>query len=126
MLGRAQLTAFGATTDGARAREFYTSVLGLRLRYEDDFALSLDSDGVELRLQKLERFTPQPFTTLGWRVMNVAEVVAKLGRAGVVLERYPWLEQDAAGVWRAPSGARVAWFRDPDGNLLSVAEYPDA
>lgn len=126
MLDDAQLIGFGATTDAARAREFYTNVLGLRVRYEDDFAISLDSAGVELRLQKVERFTPQPFTTLGWRVANVAEVVAKLGRAGIALERYPWLEQDAAGVWRAPSGARVAWFRDPDGNLLSVAEYPDA
>jgi len=126
MLGEAQLVAFGATTDGARARAFYTDVLGLRLRHEDDFAVSLDSNGVELRLQKVERFTPQPFTTLGWQVANVRDVVARLVAHGVTSERYPWLEQDAAGVWQAPSGARVAWFRDPDGNLLSVAEYPHA
>ena len=126
MLGEAQLVAFGATTDGARARAFYTDVLGLRLRYEDDFAVSLDSNGVELRLQKVERFTPQPFTTLGWQVANVRDVVARLVAHGVTSERYPSLEQDAAGVWQAPSGARVAWFRDPDGNLLSVAEYPHA
>ena len=73
MLGDARLTAFAATTAAAPAREFYTGVLGLRLRYEDDFALSLDSGGIELRLQKVESFTPQPFTTLGWRVANVAE-----------------------------------------------------
>jgi catechol 2,3-dioxygenase-like lactoylglutathione lyase family enzyme len=90
LLKGAKLVAFAATTDAPRAAAFYTTVLGLKLRYEDDFAVSLDSGGVEVRLQKVERFTPQPFTTLGWQ---------------------------------APSGARVVWFRDPDGNLLSVAQY---
>jgi catechol 2,3-dioxygenase-like lactoylglutathione lyase family enzyme len=124
MLTDAKLVAFGATTDGARAARFYRDVLGLRMRYEDDFAVSLDSGGIELRLQKVERFTPQSFTTLGWQVARVLDVLQQLARHGVTPERYPWLDQDAAGVWEAPSGARVAWFKDPDGNLLSVAEYP--
>lgn len=123
MLMGAKLVAFGATTDGARAAAFYTQVLGLTVRYEDDFAVSLDSEGVELRLQKVERFTPQPFTTLGWQVSAIADMVERLVQHGVVLERYPWLNQDASGVWQAPSGARVVWFKDPDGNLLSVAQY---
>jgi predicted enzyme related to lactoylglutathione lyase len=124
MLAGAKLVAFGATTDGARAVHFYQTVLGLSLRYEDDFAVSLDSDGVELRLQKVERFTPHPFTTLGWQVANVDAVVEQLGRHGVAPERYPWLDQEASGIWPAPSGARVAWFKDPDGNVFSVAQYP--
>lgn len=124
MLTDAKLVAFAATTHGSRAADFYTSVLGLTVRYEDDFALSLESGGVELRLQKVERFTPQPFTTLGWQVANVRDVVRRLQRHGVNPERYSWLTQDAAGVWQAPSGALVAWFKDPDGNLLSVAQYP--
>ena len=123
MLTGAKLVAFAATTDGARAAAFYQQVLGLELRYEDDFAVSLESEGVELRLQKVERFTPQPFTTLGWEVASLDGVMRDLERHGVVPERYPWLKQDAAGVWDAPSGARVAWFKDPDGNLLSVAQY---
>jgi catechol 2,3-dioxygenase-like lactoylglutathione lyase family enzyme len=123
MLTGATLVAFGATANAAAATAFYTRVLGLTLRYEDEFAIALDSDGVELRLQKVERFTPQPFTTLGWQVPRMTEVIERLRQHGVTLERYPWLEQDASGVWQAPSGARVAWFKDPDGNLLSVAEY---
>jgi catechol 2,3-dioxygenase-like lactoylglutathione lyase family enzyme len=123
MLTGAKLIAFGATTDGARAVAFYASVLGLSVRYEDDFAVSLESGGIELRLQKIERFAPQPFTMLGWQVPSVAHVVGQLVRHGVRLERYPWLDQDPSGVWLAPSGARVAWFKDPDGNLLSVVEY---
>jgi catechol 2,3-dioxygenase-like lactoylglutathione lyase family enzyme len=123
-LAGAKLVAFGATTDSARAAAFYATVLGLTVRYEDDFAISLDSNGVELRLQKLDRFIPQPFTTLGWQVLSLAAVVERFSRHGVKSERYPWLDQDADGVWQAPSGARIVWFKDPDGNLLSVAEYP--
>ena len=126
MLTGAHLVAFAATANPAGAAAFYIDVLGLTLRYEDDYAISLDSDGVELRLQKVERFSPQPFTTLGWQVPSVAEVVERLTRHGVAMERYPWLEQDARGVWSAPSGARIAWFKDPDGNLLSVAQYDGA
>src|SRR4051812_3682688 len=118
MLMGARLVAFGATTDGARAAAFYAKVLGLTIRYEDEFAVSLDSAGVELRLQRVEQLTPQPFTMLGWQVDNVDTVVERLTQQGVALERYPWLEQDAAGLWQAPGGARIAWFKDPDGNLL--------
>jgi catechol 2,3-dioxygenase-like lactoylglutathione lyase family enzyme len=124
MLKGAKLVAFAATTDAPRAAAFYMTILGLKLRYEDDFAVSLESEGVEVRLQKVERFDPQPFTTLGWQVARITEVVDQLLQHGIVPERYPWLDQDEMGVWQAPSGARVVWFRDPDGNLLSVAEYP--
>ena len=124
MLMDAKVVAFAATTNSTRAAGFYTEVLDLVLRYEDEYALSLESNGVELRLQKVEQFTPQPFTTLGWQVTNIKGIVDRLVTQGVILERYPWLDQDAAGVWHAPSGAQVAWFKDPDGNLLSVAQYP--
>lgn len=124
MLGNAKLVAFAATTNNARAIHFYSDVLGLPIRSEDDFAVSLDAGDVELRLQKVERFTPQPFTALGWEVADVRAVLARLADKGVIAERYTWFDQDAAGIWCAPSGARVAWFKDPDGNLLSVAQYP--
>jgi catechol 2,3-dioxygenase-like lactoylglutathione lyase family enzyme len=120
----ATLVAFGAITDSARAAAFYVDTLGLTVRHEDDFALVLDANGVELRLQKVGAVTPSGFTALGWQVRDIAEVVAALEKQGVTLERYPWFEQDAHGVWQAPSGAQVAWFRDADGNLLSVAQYP--
>jgi|SRR5471032_1113361 len=124
MLNAQKVVAFLATTDGARATRFYERTLGLRLRSDDDFAVVFDADTVELRIQKVERFTPQPFTVLGWQVSDVVAVVTALASSGVHMERYPWLEQDERGVWPAPSGARVAWFKDPDGNLLSVAQYP--
>ena len=123
MLKNATLVAFAATADSVRAAAFYGRVLGLRVRSDDDFALVFDAAGTELRLQKVERFTPHPFTTLGWQVADIADVVRRLSGHGVLPERYAWLEQDPAGIWRAPSGAQVAWFKDPDGNLLSVAQY---
>ena len=124
MLATEKLVAFGATTDGKRSANFYGSVLGLPVRSDDDFAIVFDANGVELRLQKVDRLTPHPFTALGWQVADIARVLERLAAAKVRPERYPSMDQDAAGVWQAPSGARVAWFKDPDGNLLSVAQYP--
>ena len=126
MLGRGKLVAFAATTDGPRAAAFYERTLGLRVLSDDAFALVLDANGVEVRLQKVQQFTPQPFTVLGWQVEDLGAVLAALVSLGIRCERYPWLAQDDRGVWEAPSGARVAWFKDPDGNLLSVAQYPAA
>jgi catechol 2,3-dioxygenase-like lactoylglutathione lyase family enzyme len=91
----ATLVAFGAITDAARAAAFYVDTLGLTVRYEDDFALVLDANGVELRLQKVGALTPAGFTTLGWQVRDITLVVAALEAQGVTLERYPWFEQDA-------------------------------
>jgi|SRR6476646_11753714 catechol 2,3-dioxygenase-like lactoylglutathione lyase family enzyme len=124
MLQHATLVAFAATTDSVRAAAFYGNVLGLRVRSDDDFALVFDAAGTELRLQKVERFKPQPFTVLGWQVSQIADVLQHLVGNGVRPERYAWLDQDPAGIWRAPSGAQVVWFKDPDGNLLSIAQYP--
>ncbi len=125
-LGSARLVGFGAITDAARAKQFYVDALGLTTRHEDDFALVLDANGVELRLQKVPAITPSGFTTLGWEVRELDGVLDLLIARGVAMERYSWLTQDSRGVWLAPGGARVAWFKDPDGNLLSVAQYPRA
>jgi catechol 2,3-dioxygenase-like lactoylglutathione lyase family enzyme len=124
MIGRSQLTAFLATNNAARAKAFYSRTLGLRLLEDDQFALLFDSGGVPLRIQKVDAVRPHPFTALGWQVRSIRRVVTGLVKRGVVLERYPFLEQDEQGVWLAPSGTRVAWFKDPDGNLLSVSESP--
>ena len=126
MLEVEKLVAFGATTNAPRAIEFYGHLLGLPMRSDDAFAVVFDACGTELRLQKVERLTPHPFTVLGWQVADIVRIVDRLVAAGVRPERYDWLEQDAHGIWLAPSGARVAWFKDPDGNLLSVAQYDSA
>jgi catechol 2,3-dioxygenase-like lactoylglutathione lyase family enzyme len=116
--------AFLATTDAERARLFYAGVLGIRLVADDGYALIFDLAGTMLRLVQVQAFTPHPFTVLGWQVADVDAAVRGLARAGVAFERFDGLEQDAIGAWAAPDGTRVAWFRDPDGNLLSVSQHP--
>jgi len=124
MLGRETIMTFVATLDGARARAFYEGVLGLEVTSDDDFALALavDGAGTMLRIQKVASFRPHPFTALGWQVKDIEGTVNELGRRGVAFQRFEGLEQDDAGIWTAPSGTRVAWFKDPDGNVLSVSQ----
>jgi catechol 2,3-dioxygenase-like lactoylglutathione lyase family enzyme len=124
MLDDFNLIAFLATTNAARARAFYEGVLGLSFVSEDDFAVVYDALGIDLRLQKVRELTPQPHTALGWSVAGIDQVVRDIAARGGRFERFPPLEQDAAGIWKSPSGARVAWLRDPDGNLLSLTERP--
>jgi catechol 2,3-dioxygenase-like lactoylglutathione lyase family enzyme len=114
--------AFLATSNSDRARTFYQSTLGLRLVGDDPFALVFDANGVMIRIQKVETVAPVPYTALGWHVADVAATIQRLAANGVILERYTWLEQDDVGVWRSPSGAKVAWFKDPDGNVLAVTQ----
>jgi catechol 2,3-dioxygenase-like lactoylglutathione lyase family enzyme len=120
------LVAFLATTDSAAARAFYENILGQRFMSEDDFAVAYDVQGIELRLQKLREFAPQPHTALGWTVAGIDRLVRDIAGRGGKFERFPPLEQDAAGIWRSPSGAGIAWLRDSDGNLLSLTEKPAA
>ncbi|TMC09222.1 MAG: VOC family protein [Chloroflexi bacterium] len=123
MLGAVRPIAFVSTTDPARARAFYQDTLGLTFVADEGFALVFDLAGVMLRVTRVDELRPQPFTVLGWHVHDIDAVVRELTDRGVAFERYEALEQDALGVWRSPSGARVAWFRDPDGNVLSVTRF---
>jgi len=123
MLGTQTLIAFVATTDSARARAFYERTLGLDLVSDDPFALVFDANGTMIRVQKVEAFEPQPFTALGWTVTDIDAVVAALTQKGVSCERFPGMDQDTRGIWASPSGARIAWFKDPDGNVLSLTEF---
>ncbi len=122
MLADGKVMAFLATHDGGRARAFYEKTLGLRVISDDDFALAIDTGGTMLRIQKVASFAPHAFTALGWEVSDIGAAVAGLATAGVACERFPGLGQDDRGVWQAPSGAQVAWFKDPDGNLLSLTQ----
>ena len=124
MLNSAKITAFLATADAKLSKAFYEQVVGLHLVAEDEFAMEFDSNGIALRIQKVEAVQPHPYTSLGWRVGDLRDAVATLVERGVRFERYPFLEQDGAGIWLAPSGTQVAWFKDPDGSLLSLSEGP--
>ncbi len=122
MLGNEKLMAFVGTADRERAKTFYADILGLRLVDENPFALVFDANGISLRVTTVESVVPRSYTVLGWDVTDVFATVQQLEKAGVNLTRYPGLDQDDSGVWTAPGGAKVAWFEDPDGNVLSVAQ----
>jgi len=114
---------FAATTNSAKSRVFYGKALGLKLLNEDDFALVFKVGELSLRVQKVEKKPTLGYTVLGWQVRNIASEIKRLSKAGVQFSRFHGLNQDENGVWVSPSGARVAWFSDPDGNILSLTEY---
>jgi len=122
-LSRSNIMAFLATADGPRARTFYESVVGLHLMADDPFALVFDGNGVTVRIQKVDRVTVAPYTALGWHVVDIEGTIRGLTARGVRPERYAGLDQDELGVWRSPGGARIAWFRDPDGHVLSLTQW---
>jgi catechol 2,3-dioxygenase-like lactoylglutathione lyase family enzyme len=125
ILGTCKLVAFVATTDPEKARAFYEGVLGLRLvEDEKPFALIFDADGIMLRVTTVREHNPPPFTVLGWDVSSIEATVERLTAAGVEFQRYPGINDgDPKGIWTAPGGARVAWFKDPDENVLSVTQF---
>jgi len=123
MLANSPIIGFVATSDPSRAKAFYRDVLGLLLISEDEYALVFDAHGTMLRVVIAAEVVQAPYTVLGWRVDDVGAMVRGLAAKGVKFERYPWLEQDDLGIWCAPSGVKVAWFKDPDGNVLSMSRH---
>jgi catechol 2,3-dioxygenase-like lactoylglutathione lyase family enzyme len=122
VLGSLNIVAFVPTKETEKARAFYEGVLGLRFVKDDGFALVLDANGIMVRIARAQ-FTPAPFTILGWQVADIGNVAAGLQAKGVQFERFGFFEQDALGIWTAPTGDKVAWFKDPDGNILSVSQH---
>ena len=118
-----RLVGFVMSSDADRSRAFYVDVLGLEIVQEDNFALVLRSGENMVRVVKAPTVTPQPFTVLGWETDSIVERVRELAARGVSFTRYPWFEQDELGIWTAPGGAKVAWFSDPDGNVLSLSQH---
>ena len=123
MLDTSDVIAFAATTDLARARTFYESALGLRVVEENPFACVFDANGTMLRVTAVAEVARPGYTVLGWRVEGIEEAVARLESAGVVFVRYDELVQDGSGVWTTPNGDQIAWFTDPDGNVLSLTQF---
>ena len=123
MLGSEKLVAFVATRDLGRAKDFYRDTLGLSLVSEDQFALVFDAAGTMLRVARVQKLAPAKYTVLGWQVRDIVQTAKQLQQAHVALERYPGMQQDEFGIWKSPSGARVAWFKDPDRNTLSVTQF---
>ena len=123
MLGTTDIVAFVPITDDDKARAFYEGVLGLRFVKNDGFAMVMNANGIMMRFSKVPNFKPASFTILSWNVADIEAAVSELQRSGVVFERFGFFEQDALGIWTAPTGDKVAWFKDPDGNVLSVSQH---
>jgi len=123
MLASSKLIGFVPTRDSARARAFYEGKLGFQFVGDDMFALVVRAGENMIRIAKAKDFTPAPYTVLGWEVSNIESVVAWLTDRGVVFEKYPFIQDSKLGIWTAPNGDKVAWFKDPDGNVLSVSQH---
>jgi len=118
--------AFVVIVDVERAKAFYRDTLGLRLVSEEPpYAIVFNANGIMLRLVIGRERPPIQGTVLGWQVPDVAAAVRDLMQAGVVFERYGFMQQDELGIWTTPTGSKVAWFKDPDGNTLSISEHPE-
>ena len=125
-LGKYNIIGFISIVDVPRAKEFYRDTLGLRLITEEPpFALVFEANGIMLRLGMAKELPPAHGTVLGWQVPEISATVKSLGQVGVRFERYEGMDQDELGIWTSPTGAKVAWFKDPDGNTLSISEHPE-
>jgi catechol 2,3-dioxygenase-like lactoylglutathione lyase family enzyme len=125
-LAKFDIIGFVPIVDVPRAKKFYAETLGLQLLSEEPpFALVFNANGIILRLVMAKELPPRFGTALGWRVEDIGSAVGELSAAGVTFERYPGMAQDHLGIWTTPTGSKVAWFKDPDGNLLSVSEHPE-
>ena len=123
MLGSADIVAFVPITDSAKTRAFYEGVLGLCFVKDDGFALVFEANRTMLRAAKMKEVTPAQYTVLGWQVSGIEDVVRELTSRGVHFEIFGFFKQDELGIWTAPTGDKVAWFKDPDGNILSVSQH---
>lgn len=118
-----KLICFAATTKPVVAKTFYGDTLGLSLIEESPFALVFDANGTMLRVQKVRKIPPTSYTALGWEVADIRSTIQGLSEKGVRFQLYDAVPQDELGIWVTPDGSKVAWFKDPDGNILSLTEF---
>ena len=122
MLADKKLKAFVPTIMPEEAKSFYKDILGLELLSQDEYALEFNANGVLLRVTTVPALKPQEFTILGWNVGDISSTIKSMNAKGVFCEKYHFLKQDNLGIWLSPGGSKVAWFKDPDGNVLSLTQ----
>ena len=123
MLTTSTVIAFAPSTDLARSRSFYEDVLGLTVADQSEYACVFDANGTMLRVTAVSEVAHPGYTVLGWQVSDISHTVAHLESRGVLFARYDGMDQDAHGVWTTPGGDQIAWFNDPDGNVLSLTQF---
>jgi len=122
MLADKKLIAFVPTVKPKESKLFYKDTLGFELVSEDNFAIVFNANGTLLRVTIVPEFKPQTFTIVGWNVDNIVSTIKQFNDKNIFFEQYDFFEQDKLGIWTSPSGAKIAWFKDPDGNILSLTE----
>lgn len=123
MLANAVMTPLLGTMKPDAAKAFYQDVLGLKFISDDGFALVFEGKNANVRISRVPAATPPAYAVLAFNVPDIAIAVDELAAKGVMFARYGFMVQDAKGVWAAPDGTKVAWFHDPDLNLLSLVQY---
>ncbi len=118
-----RVVTFLLTTKAEAATAFYRDTMGCPYLRDDGFALVFDLGGVMLRIGKVPDFTPAQNTVLGWEVDAIGAEVTRLESKGARFERYENMGQDGQGICTFPNGDKVAWFKDPDGNVLSLSQH---
>jgi catechol 2,3-dioxygenase-like lactoylglutathione lyase family enzyme len=124
MLDSGKIVGFISTKDYDKARAFYEDKLGFEFVSLDQHALVMSVGGHRLRISKAPNFTPLHGTILGWEVQGIEAVATWLTERGIILEKYPFVQDRELGIWTTPTGDKVAWFKDPDGNILSISQHP--
>ena len=123
MLSSAKLIGFVPTTDSERSRKFYEDKLGFKFVSDDQFALVMQAGESMIRIAKAGKYTPAQYTVMGWEVTDIEAMVQWLNERGVKFEKYPFVQDQKSGIWTTPNGDKVAWFKDPDGNVLSLSQH---
>lgn len=123
MLTSGKMVGFILTKDYEKARAFFEGKLGFEFVSLDQFALVMKAGEHMIRVSKVPNFTPFQSTVLGWEVADVPAAVRWLKGRGVDCEKYPFVQDKELGIWNTPNGDKVAWFKDPDGNVLSVSQH---
>jgi catechol 2,3-dioxygenase-like lactoylglutathione lyase family enzyme len=123
MLAAGKLIGFVPTTDSSRSREFYEGRLGFKFVSDDQFALVMQASESMIRIVKGAKFTPAQYTVMGWELIDIDAMVKWLTGRGVTFEKYPFVQDQKLGIWTTPNGDKVAWFKDPDGNVLSLSQH---
>jgi catechol 2,3-dioxygenase-like lactoylglutathione lyase family enzyme len=123
MLSSCKMNGFVLTKDYDKARAFYEGKLGFQFVSLDQFALVMDAGQNRIRISKMSTFTPLQSTVLGWEVKDIVAAAKWLAERGVTTEKYAFVQDKELGIWTTPDGTKVAWFKDPDGNVLSVSQH---
>jgi catechol 2,3-dioxygenase-like lactoylglutathione lyase family enzyme len=123
MLAAGKFVGFIPATDYEKTRAFYEGKLGFEFVSLDQFALVMSCGGHKFRFTKIPNFIPLQGTIAGWDVQNVEAVAKWLNERGAATEKFPFAQDKEYGIWTAPGGDRIAWFKDPDGNILSIAQH---